>query len=275
MRKLWKTLERINSRMISTTTIGAKEEPYPMLANVWDFFSTKGTKTVFVSVGTGNSCLPDLDFAETIGCKLLKVDVPEHASKWREITEILKTRKATDTTSEFAKSATRKWVLPKNIVVDECIPSYANGTIEHDGSTIKTKQWFELVKEHCVKTIGLPEEEVHVDILKLDSSPFENQILESLWHTGFRPSLLLIHWNCAPDEDLQTLNTAAHLQMLGYALLAKEGRRFLYYFTDVNYFETCSWETVAKRFENPFVSNLVKTVYPGTEGTVVHFPLTK
>ncbi len=261
--------------MISTTTIGAKEEPYPMLANVWDFFSTKGTKTVFVSVGTGNSCLPDLDFAETIGCKLLKVDVPEHASKWREITEILKIRKATDTTSEFAKSATRKWVLPKNIVVDECIPSYANGTIEHDGSTIKTKQWFELVKEHCVKTIGLPEEEVHVDILKLDSSPFENQILESLWHTGFRPSLLLIHWNSAPDEDLQTLNTAAHLQMLGYALIAKEGRRFLYYFTDVNYFETCSWETVAKRFENPFVSNLVKTVYPGTEGTVVHFPLTK
>ena len=261
--------------MISTTTIGSKEEPYPMLANVWDFFSTKGTKTVFISVGTGNSCLPDLDFAETIGCKILKLDLPESLSKWAEITDILKTRKVTDITSEFAKPASRKWILPKNLVLEECIPSYANGSIEYNGSTLKTKQWFDLVKDHCTKTIGLNEEEVHVDILKVDLCPFENQVLESLLHTVYRPSLLLIHWNYSPDEDLQTLNTAAHLQMLGYALIGKEGKRFLYYYTDVNYFETCSWETVAKRFDNPFVSNLVKSVYPGTEGTVVHFPLAK
>jgi hypothetical protein len=275
MRKLWETLEGIKSRMISTTSIGSKEEPYPMISNVWDFFSTKGTKTVFVSVGTGNSCLPDLDFAETIGCKVLKLDTPEHSQKWREVADILKTRKVTETTSEFAKSATRKWVLPKNLLVEECVPSYWNGTSDYNGTTLKTQNWFDLVRKHCVETIGLAEEDVHVDILNVDVCPFENQVLESLWHTGFRPSLLLIHWCSSPDEDLQTLNTAAHLQMLGYALLGKEGKRFLYYFTDVNYFETCSWETVAKRFENPFVSNLVKTVYPGSEGTIVHFPLTK
>lgn len=261
--------------MISTTTIGSKEEPFPMIANVWDFFSSKGTKTVFVSVGTGNSCLPDLDFAETIGCKILKLDLPEYVPQWKEITDILKTRKATDSTSEFAKPATRKWILPKNLILDECIPSYGNGTIDHKDTSVKTKAWFELLRDHCVQTIGLPEDEVHLDILKIDACPFENLVLESLWHAGFRPSLLLIHWNTSPDEDLQTLNTAAHLQMLGYALIGKEGKRFLYYYTDVNYFETCSWETVAKRFENPFVSNLVKTVYPGTEGTVVHFPLAK
>ena len=261
--------------MISTTTIGSKEEPYPMLANVWDFFSTKGTKTVFVSVGTGSTCLPDLDFAETIGCKILKLDTPDVSAKWQEVTEILKTRKATETTSDFAKAATRKWVLPKNIILGDYLPSYTNGTIVSGEMTFPTKGWFEVLQEHCVKTIGLPEEEVHCDILKVDTCAHESQVLQSLLHTGFRPSLLLIHWNNSPDEDLQTLNTAAYLQMLGYALVGKEGKRFLYYYTDVNYFETCSWETVAKKFENPFVSNLLKNVFPGSEGSVVHFPLAK
>ncbi len=262
--------------MISTTTIGSKDEPYPMIANVWDFFSQKGTKTVFISVGTGKTCLPDLDFAETIGCSILKLDTPEKTiQEWNEIKDILKTRKITETTSDFAKPASRKWVLPKNLHIAQCVPSHFNGTIETQEGIIKTKKWYDIVSEHC-KTIGLPEEDVHVDVLKLDTCDFQDLILYSLWQTGFRPSLLLIHWNTSPDSDLSTLLPAGHLQMIGYTLAAKEGNRFLYYYTDTNYYETCSWETPAKRFENPFVSNLVKAVYPGTENTnVIHFPVSK
>ena len=261
--------------MITTTTIGSKEEPYPMISNVWDFFAEKGTKTVFVSVGTGKTCLPDLDFAETIGCKILKVDTPEDSKKWQDIQEVLKTRKITETMTDFSKPATRKWVLPKNLSIETCIPSSYNGSIQvDDTTTVPTKKWFEIVKEHCA-TLGLPEDQTHIDILKLDSSPHEAHILNSLWQTGFRPSLLVIHWTQSPEEDLQTLLTAAHLQMLGYALVGKEGNRFLYYYTDVNYYETCSWETVAKRFENPLISNLIKSVYPGTEGAALQFPLSK
>ena len=91
--------------MIQTVSIGAKEEPYPMISNVWDFFSTKGTKTVFVSVGTGKTCVPDLEFAETIGCPILKLDSPEDTQKWQEVKEILKTRKLGESTSDFAKAA--------------------------------------------------------------------------------------------------------------------------------------------------------------------------
>ena len=260
--------------MHTTTTIGSKEEPYPILENIWDFFSTKGTKTVFVSVGTGNTCLPDLDFAETLGCPILKLDTPEASAKWEEVKEILKIRKLSETTSEFAKPATRKWVLPKNIQIESYIPSLYNGTIQVNGTELKTKAWLDIVKEHCGK-LGLADTELRIDILKVDLCDQTNLVLNSLWQSGFRPSILLIHWIHSPDADLQTLLTAANLQMIGYALLAKEGNRYLYYYTDTNYYETCSWETPAKRYENPFVKSLANAIYPGSEGASIHFPTSK
>jgi hypothetical protein len=257
--------------MLTISNIGTKEEPYPMLGNVWDFFSTKGTKTVFVSVGTGNTCLPELDFAETIGCKVLKLDTPETSKKWTEVVEVLKTRKVSDTTSEFAKLAARKWVLPKNLCIDSSIPSHCNGTLVVEGNTIQTRSWPSILEEHCTKTIGLPAENVHIDVLKIDLCPFEDQVLSSLLSSGFRPSLLLINWISTPDQDMRSMNLAANLQMQGYALVGKEDSRFLYYYTDVNYYETCSWEKVATKFENPLMRELVRSIYPGTEG-VVTFP---
>lgn len=262
--------------MITTTTIGSKEEPYPIVSDVWDLFSQKGTKTVFASVDTGASCLPDLDFAETIGCPILKlVSTDEDLKRWEDVKEMLKTRKIEESTSDFVKAASRKWVLPKKVFVQKCLPSLYNGSIETEKGPLQTKTWYDLLEEHC-KTIGLPEGEVRLDVLKIDLSPYDDTVLHALWQTGFRPTLLLIHWRDAPDSNLSTLLTAGHLQMIGYSLAGKEGNRFLYYYTDTNYYETCSWETPAKRFENPFVSNLVKSVYPGSDtGTIIHFPATK
>ena len=257
--------------MITTVSIGAKEEPYPMISNVWDFFSSKGTKTVFVSVGTGKTCVPDLDFAETIGCPILKLDTPEDTQKWVEVKDLLKIRKLGDSTTDFAKPAARKWVLPKNLLVESTIPSFYNGTIETEKGPVTTKSWFELVQGHC-KSMGLSNEEFRIDILKVDTTPFQHTVLDSLWQSGLRPSLLLIHWNESPDSDLSTVLTAAHLQMIGYCLAAKEGNRYLYYYTDVNYYETCSWETVATKYENPLMVNLIRSLYPGGAGGV-QFPI--
>jgi hypothetical protein len=260
--------------MISTTTIGTKEEPYPMIANIWDFFSEKGTKTVFFSVGSGSTCVPDLDFAETIGCPLVKLDTPDMSEKWNEIKDLLKVRKLSDTTTEFAKPAARKWVLPKNLITETCIPSLYNGTLDVNGETIKTRRWIDLIQEHCAR-LGLPEGELRLDAVKVDSCPFTSVVLDSLWQSGFRPSILLINWLESPDTNNSSLLSAGHLQMLGYSLVGKEGNRFLYYFTDTNYYETCSWEQPAKRFENPFVSNLARSIYPGSAGGSIHFPLAK
>jgi len=255
--------------MISIVPIGTKEEPYPMIQNPWEFFSEKGTKTVFVSVGTGSSCVPDLEFAETLGCPILKMDLPDEAAKWNEIKELLKTRKVVDSTSEFVKPAARKWELPKNLIVESGVPGYATGTIEN---AIPVRSWMELLKEHCTR-LALPEDQLRLDVLKLDKTPYQNMVLQSLWDAGIRPSLLLIHWNVSPDSDVITTTTAGHLQMLGYALVGKEGNRYLYYYIDLNYYETCSWETVAKHFENPLMSNLVRTLVPGSSNSGVVFPL--
>jgi hypothetical protein len=199
------------------------------------------------------------------------LDTPETAQKWEEIKEILKTRKVTETTSDFAKPATRKWVLPKNILTESYLPALYNGTLQIDGKEMKTKAWLDILKEHCAR-LGLPDDEIRLDFLKVDLCEQTPFLLDCLWQSGIRPSLLLIHWNHPPDADITTVLSAGHLQMLGYAHIAKEGNRFLYYYTDVNYYETCSWETPAKRFENPFVKNLAQAIYPGSEGVSIHFP---
>lgn len=252
--------------MISISPIGSKEEPYPMIQNPWEFFSEKGLKTVFVSVGSGSSCLPELDFAETLGCPILKLDTPDISKQWEEVKELLKSRKATDSTSEFAKVATRKWVLPKNLINKPCLPGFFKGTLEGD---VPVVGWHELLKEHCGS------DEVRIDVLKIDKTPYQTMVLSSLWDAGLRPSLILVNWNAAPDSDLNTTITAGHLQMLGYTLVGKEGTRFLYYYMDVNYYETCSWEGLAKHLENPMMSNLVRSLIPGSSNSGIVFPLEK
>jgi hypothetical protein len=249
--------------------IGSKEDPYPMLGNLWDFFSEKGTKTVIVSCGSGFTALSDLELAETLGSPLLKLTLPHETAKWTEVKEVLKTRKVSDTTSEFAKPATKKWVLPKNLLIEECIPGSYSGLVDIDGSSTKLVSWFHLLENHC-KTLGI--EQPHIDILKVDSYPYEADILTSLLQIGFRPSLILVNWTESPETSLQTLLPAAHLQMIGYALIAVQGTKCLYYYTDVNYYETCSWNQVTEKLENPFVVNIVKTVFPTSEQNLLRFP---
>jgi hypothetical protein len=258
--------------MIKTTSIGTKEDPYPMVDQIWDFFSSKGTKTVIVSVGTGATCAPELDLLETLGCPILALGTATDLLKWNEARDLLKTRKPSETTSDFAKPAARKWVLQKNLILQEGIPSYGEGTIQSEGGSIPMRSWSSVLKDHC-KALGLPEEETRLDLLKVEAGPFQSLLLESLWQSQMRPSLLLVTWGSGPDSDVGDMLTAAHLQMIGYTLAAKEGKKFLYYFTDVNYYETCSWEETAKRFENPFVKQIASSIYPGSDGAAIQFPL--
>lgn len=258
--------------MIKTTSIGTKDDPYPMVDQIWDFFSSKGTKTVIVSVGSGATCAPELDLVETLGCPILILGTSTDTLKWNESRDLLKTRKIGDATSDFAKPAVRKWVLQKNLMVQEGIPSYGDGTIQSEGVSIPMRSWMSLLKDHC-KTIGVPDEEIRIDVLKVEAGPFQSLLLESLWQSHMRPSIVLITWRSGPDSDIGDMLSAAHLQMIGYTLAAKEGKKFLYYFTDVNYYETCSWEETAKRFENPFVKKIASSIYPGSEGAGIQFPL--
>lgn len=253
----------------SFTIIGPKDDPYPMLSNIWDFFSSKGTKTVFVSVSSGKTPLPELDLAENIGCPILIFDTSSNCQKWQECKEILKTRKTTDSTSEFAKTAQKKWVLPRNIHIKESFPTSFHGSIDLFGSQVKTENITDSIIEYS-KTIGL--EEPRLDIMKIEDCPLEADIIHSLIQSGFRPSILLVCWNETPDMNTCSMISAGNLQMVGYSLVAKQDNKFLYYYTDVNFYESCSWEEPSKNLQNPLIQNIVKTIYPNVERNVLAFP---
>jgi hypothetical protein len=244
MRKLWKTLDSVNSRMDSfLETISLSEtESFPVFRNLWDFFSSKGNKTIFLSIGESASPMVELHLSETLGCKVhLLTENPEYQQKWTEIQSVLKTRKATEQTSEFAKQALRKWVLPTSICVSSAPCSF---------STMKST-----VSSICSGT-GVDE---RVDILKIDATTSKlAETLYSILHNGYRPGILMIHWETSPDSTLETTLLAGHLQNIGYGLVAKSKNNYLYYFTDKNIYEMCSWET--SESPNPLVAKFMELV---------------
>jgi len=246
---------------VNTTLIGNLSDRFPMIENVWDFFSSKGSKTIFISVGSSASPLPELDLSEMLGCPIHVFDTNSSRNAvWEETKELLKSRKAKDDTSLFAKEALKKWVLPRNINVDGTLPFIYEGELVIGNEKIVTSSLREKV-EAISENLGFPKAEAHIDLLKIDMAEKEDLVLSAVLKARFRPSLLIVRWSHMPDEDMNTMLTAAHLQTLGYRLLAKEGSKFLYYYTDINYYESCSWQVVAST--NPLIAELTNAFLPG------------
>ena len=252
---------------IKTISLGADGDKFPMLDSIWDFFSSKGSKTVFVSVGSSPSPLPELEIGEMLGCKLhLFEPKPAAQQDWEAIKDVLKTRKAGSESSDFVKAALKKWVLPRNIHLDSSLPFLYAGELLIDGDKVVTSSLREKM-EAISETLGFTKEEAHIDLLKIDLPGKEHLVLSSVIEARFRPSLLVVRWTNMPDEHLNTMLAAAHLQTLGYRLLAKEGSKFLYYYNDTNYYESCSWEVVGPA--NPLVSVITKAFLPGKKEEVL------
>ena len=221
-----------------------ESENFPVFRNLWDFFAAKGNKVNFVSFGTSCSPMVELHLSENLGCKVFLFDEnQESCQKWNEVKDLLKTRKLSETTSNFAKGAIRKWVLPQNIVVRNEFPSF--GTLK---SIIS----------------GLNENN-RIDVLKVDCSETKTaELLYSVLHNGYRPGILMIHWESSPDSNLPATLLAGHLQNLGYGLVSKSKQNYLYYFTDKNLYEMCSWEIT--EVQNPLLSKLFESFQMKNEG---------
>ena len=246
---------------VKTTLVGNKEDQFPILDGIWYFFSSKGAKTVFVSVGSSPSPLPELDLGEMLGCPVHMFEPRSSTQqKWEEIKELLKSRKAKEDSSGFAKEALKKWVLPRNIHVDGTLPFSHEGELVVEGEKVVTSSLRKKVEEICER-LGFPASEAHVDLLKIDLHEKEDLVLSAVLKARFRPSLLLVRWSHMPDEDMNTMLSAAHLQTLGYRLLAIEGSKFLYYYTDINYYESCSWQVVGPL--NPLIAEITNAFLPG------------
>jgi hypothetical protein len=222
--------------------IGLKEDTWPMIEDLWQYYAKKGIKTVFLNVGVSSAAYADLEIAETLGCPVHTWDPRDEVSqKWDEVKQILKSRKCPDSPSDFTEEAEKKWVLPKNIHVYPSIPGFTTGSLE-----VHSKQYPTTSLSSCVKQMinNMKVTEERIDILKVClGEGMERGLLYALMDSPYRPGLILVDWSTMPDSDLNSTLCAGHLQNCGYSLLANKGTRFLYTFTGDCVYEICSWET--------------------------------
>lgn len=229
--------------------VGTTNDAWPMIDGLWDFYSDKSVKTVFISVGSGQSALADIHIAETLGCPVHIWDLSGSPSTplWNEVRAILKERKRPETASDFTEGVDAKWVLPKNVRSYVGIPSFSTIPGVHVS--------FNDCVQRCIDSMKLTEP--RIDLLKITlANGAERHVLLALLDTSYRPGLILVQWSEMPDNHLFTTLTAGHLQNCGYALLAKRDNHFLYVYNDKCMYEYCSWET--NKVPNPLVNEIVK-----------------
>jgi hypothetical protein len=243
-----------------TTVIGANSaDPFPMLERSWDVFSGKGIRTVFLSIGNSKSVAADLDIAEGLGCPINHVALNEAEFKaWSEVSAILKERKREETAQPFSAGAETKWILPKNVRRQAFLPWWSNGTVDLSGGPVETQAVGRFMESIC-STMKVKDNVVRIDVLKIDTvaaAPgLERGILGAVLNAGFRPAVVLVHWSQSPNVGLATTVAAGNLQNCGYRLMSKVDNKFLYYFTDDDMYQLCSWEETS--CQNPLMHEII------------------
>jgi len=233
-------------------------DPFPCVDGLAQIYMKKNMNTVFVSLGSSKSCLPELEIAEPLGCPIFVTPI-NAAEEWAELGRILKAHKRLPENSvyPFTEQAESKWILSKNIRIQESIPWWTTGEIDISGQKIKTKDFFEWASSICstMKLNG----EVRIDILKVDM-PYELErgVLMSMLNAGLRPGFVIVKWSNNPNEDVSTSLTAGHLQNCGYYLIGKEGNKFLYYYTDNDIYMSCKWDDMT--VQNPIIATIIETI---------------
>ena len=210
----------------------------PFLRDIWGFFSMKGVKTVFVSVNPNNSFRLDLEICENLGCPIrIFTDSNEIEEKWAVIAKTLKSRKIdeADKDKQWLEGIQKKWILPKNLIV----------------KNVASSNWNTVITE--IKQGSEP----RIDLLKVEAyDESERMLLYSMMDSGFRPGILLVKYTVDPDANVPAMLVAGHLQMSGYRLLGSKDNWFLYVYTDICFYDSCSWRDDS--IQNPLVRYIVE-----------------
>jgi hypothetical protein len=250
----------------------------PMIEKLWEFFSLKCIKTVFISLGTSSSPLAELEIAETLGCPLHVVEPNEEKRNlWNKVLHILKERKEVEENKcDFTNDVVNKWVLPKNVRVSEKLPFFFSGVLDTDSGVISTIDITNYVRSIC-SSMNISEDNARIDFLNVQLEQclnLEESVLYCLTNSSYRPGLLCVNYKNKPDTNLLTTQVAGHLQNIGYALIAKEENKFLYLYNDKNIYEFASYENT--KVDNPLMYEIIKsTGYYGKESVSVltHAPI--
>jgi len=250
---------KVTEPQISVVPFGKQgANPIPFLEKLWEFYSSKGIKTVFLSVGTSSSPLAELEVAETLGCPVHVVEPnTEKQDLWNKVLTILKNRKDTEeTVCDFTKEVVNKWVLSKNLKVSSKLPFFYNGSVDISGVSFETVQLDTYVEEIC-SDMNISKDNTRIDLFNIQiKNKLEEVLLYCLTNSKYRPGLISIDYTDTPDTNLLTTQVAGHLQNIGYMLISKSTNKFLYVYNDKNVYEFSSYETL--NVDNPLVYELLK-----------------
>ncbi len=217
--------------------ISTEDGDVPFLKDIWSFFGTKGIKTQFLTVNPDTSFKVDLEVCESLGCPIrIVTDKDSVEEKWNILRETVKTRKIADEHKDKAwlQGIEKKWILPKNIQLKKTALTWTTLKQEVEQGT-----------------------EARIDLLKIEAHNEEEQaLLYSMLNSGFRPGILLVRYTEDPDANVPSMLIAGHLQMSGYKLGDVVGNWFLYIYTDICLYDSCSWRNT--KDQNPVVKYLVE-----------------
>lgn len=244
---------------IPTILLGSNtNDPFPCIEHIIELFSKKNIKTIFASIGTSRSCIADLEISETLGCPIF-IAPGFDSKKWKALENYIKetplnTDYLSDTSDSFFTGLQDKWVLPRNIRIQEAIPWWTSGSINAETETVKTTVFTEWVSSIC-STMNI--DELRLDIIKVDlPDGLERGVLLSMLDAGFRPAVILVNWLHSPDTDVSTTLSAGHLQNCGYNLLRIESTKCLYFYSNQDTYMMNSWENTD--VPNPMIAELFK-----------------
>jgi hypothetical protein len=247
--------------------LGKDGDSFPILEDAPEMFTAKGIRTVFMTIGNSKTAHADLEIAESLGCPIHAVPLSAtQAEEWGEVISIIKERNRENAVYPFSTGSEGKWILPKNVRVHKSIPWWTKGQIDISNNSLQTLEAMDMLVNICAN-MKLKDDSVRLDILKVDTVStipgFERGLLGAILDAGFRPSLILVNWSKRPDVDICTTMAAGHLQNTGYRLMSKVDNKFLYYFTDHDMYQICSWEDT-KCF-NPMMNEIISNTLASKE----------
>ena len=198
---------------------------YPMLKDLYHFFSPRAKAITALSFGLDSLGIESHLISST-GCKITICDSrPGKEESYNYFLNILKKHEATDLNNTWEKQLSQRWILHKNFSFQTKLPYFFTGSVDLSGELV-----------HCEKY-----EQERIDFCKIDYNEFNTHIVYSLLNAGYRPGILLVHWNRHPDQFTDSMLCAGHIQNSGYCLAGCENNWFLYVYIDNCLYESCSW----------------------------------
>ena len=282
------TLVAINDTAVDV--INVQSDPWPILKDMWKFFSGNAGNIRVLSVTSNENILADLRIAEKVGAQLtVCVPTDDAVAFWGDVKEILKDRTKSPllsknpTYTEIAKC----WVLTTRVSVHKGLPSVWSGSVDVTKDVVTTVPV--VVDDVPVDSAPLdsapldsaPVDSAHVvsatttttttptpllklddilvnsytDIVKIDSPGTERFVLNNLMEYGLRPALIFVRWEHNPDEDLRLHAAAATLVNHGYSLVGRVGEKYLYHYNDKAFYNLSKYSVPSEK--NPMVETTV------------------